>query len=383
MNYFCLSHDIKSIITKKNMIMNRLLALCLSPDQGGLELYILKLTKHYSHDKNFFIACSEKSYISENTHENKVECKSGGIFKIIRNFLILRKFILTHQINLIHVSWAKDLILAVFLKILIPINIKIIFYRQMKLTRPKKNFYHKFLYRNIDLFLVITKKLYMESCEFLPLDKSKIHILPYGIDKPVIKPSISKEGFFRKYKMDLSKFSIGVFSRIEEQKGQHIVIDAIKHSEHDIQLFIIGHCMNDKYKSELISRAKKYNLSSKLCFVGFLKSPMSYMPYFDLIILPTYEETFGLTVVEAMLMSVPVIGSNAGGVPEIISHKHNGLLFKTRDHNDLMQNIDSLIANKELRKKIIENGVKSSNKDYDYQKHFENLEKLMNIVLPS
>ena len=233
------------------------------------------------------------------------------------------------------------------------------------------------------MFLVITKKLYMESCEFLPLDKSKIHILPYGIDKPVIKPSISKEGFFRKYKMDLSKFSIGVFSRIEEQKGQHIVIDAIKHSEHDIQLFVIGHCMNDKYKSELISRAKKYNLSSKLCFVGFLKSPMSYMPYFDLIILPTYEETFGLTVVEAMLMSVPVIGSNAGGVPEIISHKHNGLLFKTRDHNDLMHNIDSLIANKELRKKIIENGVKSSNKDYDYQKHFENLEKLMNIVLPS
>ena len=37
------------------MIMNRLLALCLSPDQGGLELYILKLTKHYSHDKNFLL----------------------------------------------------------------------------------------------------------------------------------------------------------------------------------------------------------------------------------------------------------------------------------------------------------------------------------------
>ena len=110
------------------MIMNRMLALCLSPDQGGLELYVLKLTKHYSRDKNFFIACSEKSYISENTHKNKVECKSGGIFKIIRNFLILRKFILTHQINLIHVSRAKDLILAVFLKILTPINIKIIFY---------------------------------------------------------------------------------------------------------------------------------------------------------------------------------------------------------------------------------------------------------------
>ncbi len=365
------------------MIMNRLLALCLSPDQGGLELYVLKLTNHYSQDKNFFIACSENSYICENASKNRVKCKSTGIFKIIHNFFILKKFILAHQINLIHVSWTKDLLLAVLLKILIPINIKIIFYRQMKLTSPKKDYYHKFLYKNIDLFLVITKKLYMESCEFLPMQDSKIHILPYGINKPEIKPPFSKEEFFKKNHMDHSKFSIGVFSRVEEQKGQHLVIDAIKQSKYDIQLFVIGHCMDDQYKSNLKSKAKKYSLSNSLCFIDFLKSPMMYMPYFDVIILPTYEETFGLTVAEAMLMGVPVIGSNAGGVPEIISDEQNGLLFKTQDHNDLKNKIDCLIENDQLRKKIIENGVKSSNKDYDYQEHFKNLEKLMNEVLQS
>ena len=53
---------------------------------------------------------------------------------------------------------------------------------------------------------------------------------------------------------------------------------------------------------------------SHICFTGFLQSPMNYMPFFNLVVLPTYEETFGLVVAEAMLMKVPVLGSNAGGV---------------------------------------------------------------------
>ena len=41
------------------MIMNRLLALCTSPDQGGLELYFIKFIKHYNDEKNVHVACSK------------------------------------------------------------------------------------------------------------------------------------------------------------------------------------------------------------------------------------------------------------------------------------------------------------------------------------
>ena len=51
--------------------------------------------------------------------------------------------------------------------------------------------------------------------------------------------------------MESSIFSIGVFSRIEEQKGQHLVLNAIRQSKHKIQLFILGHCMDEKYKNKL------------------------------------------------------------------------------------------------------------------------------------
>ena len=97
--------------------------------------------------------------------------------------------------------------------------------------------------------------------------------------------------------------------------------------------------MDEKYKDKLTGISDSYDISSLISYTGFLESPMSYMPFFDLIILPTYEETFGLIVAEAMYMKVPVIGSNAGGVPEIISHKSNGLLFHTKNYNDLQEKL--------------------------------------------
>ena len=97
--------------------------------------------------------------------------------------------------------------------------------------------------------------------------------------------------------------------------------------------------MDHEYKNQLTEDIKAYDLTQKVKFIDFLTMPMTYMPCFDLVVLPTYEETFGLIVIEAMLMRTPVIGSNAGGVPEIITHKHNGLLFETKNYVDLQKKL--------------------------------------------
>ena len=102
------------------------------------------------------------------------------------------------------------------------------------------------------------------------------------------------------------------------------------------------------------------------------------MPCFDLIILPTYEETFGLIVAEAMLMGTPVIGSDAGGVPEIITHKKNGLLFETKNHHDLKEKIELLIENQSMRDRIREEAVIYADENYNYHNHFKKLETIIN-----
>jgi glycosyltransferase involved in cell wall biosynthesis len=138
--------------------------------------------------------------------------------------------------------------------------------------------------------------------------------------------------------------------------------------------------MSNQYKEDLVIKAKIYHLTKYLKFINFVDSPMSYMPFFDLVILPTYEETFGLVAAEAMIMGVPVIGSNAGGVPEIISHNNNGLLFETKNMDDLSEKIDMIIENKTLRNNLVSNAHEYAYKEFNYNKHFDRLDKIFNSL---
>ena len=357
--------------------MKNILALCLSPDKGGLELYFLKLVEYYKiQGLAISVASLENSHITKNISDNLITCPSRGLFKRFRSFLRIRNFMIKKSLDVIHVSWGKDLLLAVMLKIFTPANIKIIYYRQMKITRPKKDIFHKFIYKNISKILVITEKLREEAIKYLPLNEDKIIKLTYGIKKPDNDSIIKRKNFFKENNMNPNNFTIGIFSRIEEQKGQHLVIQAISEIDYDIQVFIIGHCMNQTYKRKLLSISSDKGLNNSIIFLDFVESPMTIMPCFDLIILPTYEETFGLIVAESMLMGVPVIGSNAGGVPEIIKNEINGLLFQTKNYQSLRDKIKLLIEDDQMRNRIKDEGIKYSNSQYDYNSHFKKLQSI-------
>jgi glycosyltransferase involved in cell wall biosynthesis len=72
----------------------------------------------------------------------------------------------------------------------------------------------------------------------------------------------------------------------------------------------------------------------------------------DLFVMPSLEEAFGQTCLEAMSCGVPVVGFNTGGIPDMIADHETGLLAKTGDANDLAEKIKLLLNNKELRTKM-------------------------------
>ena len=148
----------------------------------------------------------------------------------------------------------------------------------------------------------------------------------------------------------------------------------------DIQLLIVGHCMDSKYLDRLSIMIKDYNLKDRVSIVPFIESPMEVMPFLDLVILPTYEETFGLVVAESMLMGTPVIGSNAGGVPEIIEDGFNGLLFEPKDYKAIGHKIIDFYSSEELRKKLSYNAKIFAIENYDFQKHFSKLDTILSML---
>ena len=317
--------------------MNKILAICTSPDKGGLELYFTKLIDYYhSKHKAIYPVCKKNSHIQNSIKIDPFLVNKINIFNVFFYAIQLSKLAEKNRVNIIHISWTKDILLAVLIKKFCKKKLSIVYYRQMKFTRIKKDFYHKFLYRNLDLILVITDKLIKEAEKFFPVSKEKIKKLSYGIPKPTMATELTKNEFLKKFNFREDLFTIGVFSRIEEQKGQHLIMEAMHKIKPIItQLLVIGYSMNKHYMERIKNLILNYNLQNNVKFFNFVEKPMLLMPYFDLIILPTYEETFGLVVAESMMMNVPVIGSNSGGVPEIIQDETNGLMFETRNSDSL------------------------------------------------
>ena len=136
--------------------------------------------------------------------------------------------------------------------------------------------------------------------------------------------------------------------------------------------------MDNKYMDKLNNMIDEFKLQKQISITSFIESPMELMPLLDLVILPTYEETFGLVVAESMLMGTPVIGSNAGGVPEIIEDKINGLLFEPKNNKSLKEEIVRISNSLELRKKLSDNAKIFAKENYDYQTHFSNLDNILN-----
>jgi colanic acid/amylovoran biosynthesis glycosyltransferase len=76
------------------------------------------------------------------------------------------------------------------------------------------------------------------------------------------------------------------------------------------------------------------------------------------VVLPTRgnEEGLGLTLVEALLAGAAIVGTHAGGIPEIVRHGETGLLARASDPSDLADKLAELLASSELRSRLVEQG---------------------------
>lgn len=91
----------------------------------------------------------------------------------------------------------------------------------------------------------------------------------------------------------------------------------------------------------------------------------------DLFVLPSENETFGQVFIESMACGLPVIGTNVGGIPEIISDSYNGYLVPPNDASLLAQKMERIINDESLSKRFIRNGLKTVADTFTCQKQFE------------
>ena len=191
------------------------------------------------------------------------------------------------------------------------------------------------------------------------------------------------EDYILESRMNRDIFRVAIFGRLEKGKGQHIVVEAIKKLKEqgkNIQLAIIGHIMNQEYYESIQCNLNESKLENNVFYLGFHNNPTSIMSCFDAVVLATKCETFGLVLPEAMRAGVTVIGSNCGGVPEIIRHEKTGLLFEPENTVDLTAQLSKIVRDKDFCKKLANAGKKDADERFSEEKHFDKLFELFERI---
>ncbi len=353
---------------------------------GGLALYVFKVANFLKENRLQYQVLGRKSaFLSQKlTESGIVHDVLHAPFHHLPLFTAFRvaRYIDRHKIDVMHVHWAKDLFLAVLAKKLARRPVKLVFTRQMAISRKKSDAYHRFLYRNIDAYLVITENLADEARRFLPLSAEKIQVLYYGVPEAVKHPECTT--FLQQAGLSGDVFRLAIFGRVEHIKGQHLVVQAVEQLVQQgdkVQLAIIGHVMDQDYFSQLQQEIEAKGLQQSVFYLGFHDNPTSIMPCFDAIVLATECETFGLVLAEAMRAGVAVVGSDCGGVPEIIAHEKTGLLFASGNADDLAQQLQKLVSDERWRLQLAAAGKADADKRFSEQQHFARLQHVFRAVL--
>ncbi len=353
-----------------------ILELCLAHGLGGLEMFVASCYEDFSKKTNCKVVVERDSKL-DNYLDNidKFYIKRSKFFPFIPA-LQLARYIDSNEIDVIHFHWTKDIITAVLAKLLSKKKPKLVQSRHMRMTRFKDDFYHRWLYKNVNMMHAVTLQVKEQLQRYIPKEiRPKIEMIYLGVKIPVIderKVQLVKE----KYQLG-NDFIVGIVGRIEKGKGQHKVIEALAQLKcSDVKTVIVGSFMDDSYEKELKKYVKNLGIESKVIFTGFTKEVNEHMKLFDVNVLATENETFGLVIIEAMANKVPMIATNKGGPLEIIDDGVDGLLFDGSS-DDLAMKIKQLYDDEQLKKILAENGYKKVKEKFDAQKQLDKLYKVI------
>ncbi|WP_286474283.1 glycosyltransferase [Methanobacterium sp. CWC-01] len=346
----------------------------IAPHTGGKSKYSMDEVQiekfHYFYPKRFEKLAGRAGMI-DNVKEGWFVKFQVFTFLIFNVWYSLLKF---RDVDMVHVQWPiPNGLGALFLKKLYGVPyINTIHGEEVYLA---KRYHMQFALRwlvNNSSKTVTNSSATRNACVDAGLDEDKLEIIPFGVDTDFFRP------------MDVPKdediFQILSVGYLIERKGHEYLIKAMKeivNERDDVKLKIVGSGpLEEKLKSLLydLDLEDKIEILKNVSDVELLNLYNSS----DLFVLPSVidsqgnTEGLGVVLLEAMACGVPVIGSNVGGIPDIIKNNRTGILIPEKDHSFLAKKIIELIKNVNKRNKITSNGFIIITNEFNWKKIAEN-----------
>lgn len=353
--------------------MKNILLLVPRMNIGGAESYVALVARSLkSLGYNVFIASAGGALA--------VELQKEGIkhfFLPIRlskfiSGLLLKRIVEKYNIDLIHANSEAAGIVAVKTRQKYNLDIPIVYTAHGVLPAKVKD-----IINQVDKIIAVSN-FSREAAIKEGFSANKIEVVYNGVDIDKFKPHEEKRNLLRKkYNIPQDAFTMIIVSRIKNlrNKGHQHLLNVL--SEYEVSkywhLVVIG---KGKGLGSLKQKVKEHNLQDRVHLLGHKTDVENYEDMADVVVLPSYFETFGLVLAEGMAMEKPAVAFKVGGVPEVIEDNKTGFVVDYDNDDELVEKLAILAKNPDLCKQMGIQARKKVAKDFANEIMIKKLEEI-------
>lgn len=298
--------------------------------------------------------------------------------------LEIARIIRRNEISIIHCTLQISLLFGLLGRLLSRRNPKLVFASHTTLNRDLKDeIFDRILYTPMmlafDKIITVCKNQRAFWSNKYPFLRNKLITIYNGIDTDRYRDEVSdheKYDLRKMLKIEAGFLTVGILGGFRPEKGHEYALRALRILLDRgiwMKLLLIGDGERHNY---LESLSKKLCVWEHVLWVGYQKDPRDYLSLCDMLLVPSYAETFSLAILEALAMGKPVIATEVGGTPEVIENGTNGFLVKSRDAKDIAQKLQLLTEDSELRKRLSSKARQSVEGRFNMSRMIEKTQRL-------
>ncbi len=220
----------------------------------------------------------------------------------------------------------------------------------------KKNFASKFKfnYKGIEAIICVSNAIK----EILKEDLSRPEVLRIahdGISLDRFKNAKNNQILHKEFGLNPTQKIVANISAVADHKDYFTFVDTaslVLKKRDDVTFFIIG---DGPMFDEIKGYIKEKGLEKNIIMTGFRNDITAIIQELNVFLMTSKTEGLGSTILDAFANHIPMVATQAGGIPEIVKHNETGLLAPVKDVIKLAENIIHLLANDGLAKVLANN----------------------------
>ncbi len=360
----------------------KILQMCSSQSWGGMEMHVPQLASALRwRGHEVWVGAFPESPLFEDAKKRNLPLFSFPVHAYFQYTQIvgLARFIKDRGIQIIHSHYSRDLWTVVpalhWAKSPAPLFLT----KHIGTQAPKKDALHKWLYARVEGIFANSEVIRKNVIQTHPVEASRVETLHLGIDLHRFFPRPGmKEKMRGELKIPVKAIVFAIAGRLQRAKGYFEFIEmaeAIGKNNPNVYFLLIGGVSRGEEQAaeQIRERAARSELRDRLIFTGFRPDIENVLQAADIFVFPSHAEAYGLVVLEAMALGLPVISSNCDGILDIVVDKQTGELVPPRDVGKLVQAARRFLENPDLRMRYGQAGLNRVRQEFDWESMVDKL----------